>query len=473
MAEFDALIAGGGPAGCAIAAGLSALGFRALLVDAGVDPTKQLAGELMHPPGVDDLESLGFSAAVRAANPQLVRGFAVLDKEATALLPYAASEGMALEHAILRRALLEDLERRAGIAVRRRTRVVGVSNNDPYGVDVVIRQEDGAEERTRVRLLVAADGRSSPVRRLLGIEEGRDRLSSMVGVLVDAAQLPFKDHGHLFIGGGTPVLGYAITPGQARIMVDLPAGARAGVLAEAPEMLDGLPVVLRTQIAEAVRSGQVLIAANETRLPATVAVHSVALVGDAAGCCHPLSASGLASCTRDAMVLRSAIERYPDDIPAALQLYAKRRRAPQRTRIALASALYRTFSERSPEMAALRHGLFRYWEKSRRGRVVSMALLSTRELRMGVMAREYARAVAYALIGLASALARRGPPRASLGTAARLIRSTFPHFGGAIRGAFEDFRLAMAMAISRMRGWGRAQERPGEPEPSRAPLPRV
>jgi squalene monooxygenase len=216
----------------------------------------------------------------------------------------------------------------------------------------------------------------------------------------------------------------------------------------------------------------VLMAANETRLPESVAVQSAVLVGDAAGCCHPLSASGLSSCTRDARVLQQALERYPDDVPAAVQLYAAKRRAPQRTRIALASALYRTFSEQTPEMEALRIGMFRYWARTRAGRIVSMALLSTRELRMWIMAREYARTVLHALIAMPS---RREPGsrRGSLWAAIRLVRSAFPHFRAALAGALEDCRGAVARLLSRASRPSKSHDsRAGDLDPSRAPLSR-
>src|SRR5262249_9570181 len=60
LVNVDVLIAGGGPAGCSAAAALSELGLRVLVADAGIDRTKQLAGELLHPSGVRDLERLGF-----------------------------------------------------------------------------------------------------------------------------------------------------------------------------------------------------------------------------------------------------------------------------------------------------------------------------------------------------------------------------------------------------------------------------
>src|SRR5262249_56750439 len=130
-------------------------------------------------------------------------------------------------------------------------------------------------------------------------------------------------------------------------------------VAAAPGLVAGSPRDLRQAVLEAALSGRVLTAANEPRLPQAVAAQSAVLVGDAAGCCHPLSASGLSSCTRDARVLQDAIRRYPDHFSTAAKWYAARRRAPPPTRIALASALYRAFSQQTPGMMALRAGLFR------------------------------------------------------------------------------------------------------------------
>jgi flavin-dependent dehydrogenase len=140
--------------------------------------------------------------------------------------------------------------------------------------------------------------------------------------------------------------------------------------------------------------------ASYSVVPDAVARDRVVLVGDAAGCCHPLTATGLSVCTRDAVRLRDALRASGGDVPAALRHYAAQRAGPQRTRMALAEALYAVFVARTPEARLLRQGLLRYWESSPRGRAASMTLLSTEEGRMSVMAREYAWVVRYTLAGL-------------------------------------------------------------------------
>src|SRR5215471_1512782 len=135
-------------------------------------------------------------------------------------------------------------------------------------------------------------------------------------------------------------------------------------------------------------------------------------------------------------------------------------------RSALASALYRTFSQQTAEMTALRAGLFRYWGRTRTGPSVSIALLSTRESRMWIMAREYARAVGFGLSVLRSS-------SWNVGTAIQLAGTVLPHLGKLLSGALEDLRSASGRVLMRLRA--RRAHRPAvaEPEPSRAPLSRL
>ncbi|MGO9064119.1 MAG: FAD-dependent monooxygenase [Myxococcaceae bacterium] len=449
-------MAGAGTAGCAVAAALAGLELEVLLVDAGMDRTRQLAGELMHPTGAGDLRELGFDRALRAAGAVAVDGFAVVDatepgRTSTCLLPYGAlGQGVAMEHSALIGALQASLVGRPYLTVWESSRVVRVVRNDATGVEVDVSRPDGTEVRVSARLLVAADGRASRVRGLLGIEEENVRLSTMSGTLVDAVHLPHPGFGHLFVGGPAPVLAYAISAQQARVMVDLPTGAQPTTPLHEPQYLRALPGRLQAAVSAALAQDRPLASANFTRLPKQVSRGSAVLVGDAAGCCHPLSASGMSSCTRDALALQGALRASEGDVSAALARYALLRRGPQRTRLSLASALYRCFSEASPEMAALREGIVRYWTRSSSGRDVSMALLSTRESRMWVMSLEYARVVGHAFVALARRVLSGAVP---LGTAVRasvgLVRSTLPHVGAAARALTEDVGLRRAVAAPR------------------------
>jgi 2-polyprenyl-6-methoxyphenol hydroxylase-like FAD-dependent oxidoreductase len=422
---------------------LAELGLSVLVVDAGQDRARQLAGELLHPAGVEDLAALGYGDVISGLLRHEVLGFAVVDHRSgvtrETLLSYPRGDrGLSLEHSEIVGALVAALETKRGVTLWRRARVRQVPHHDEHGVELQVTRE-GGEEQVRARLLIVADGRSSSVRKMLGIEERHERLSTMLGVTVDDALLPRPRHGHLFIGGPAPVLAYTIAPGRARLMVDLPLGSTAARVKEDASILSGLPERLAAEVLASL-DHETRMASNDTRIPVTTVLKSAALIGDAAGCCHPVSASGIASGVRDARELTAFVGARPHSIAEALQSYAKARRPAQRTRISLACALYRAFADRGPEMDALRTGLFRYWGETPDGADVSMSLLSSRESRIWVMAREYARVVAHGMRAL-PVEASRSPGR-GMGWMARtgggLLASAWPHLQSAAAGLMED-----------------------------------
>jgi squalene monooxygenase len=436
---FDVVVAGGGMAGASVAAALGELGYAVLVAEPGLDGGKRLAGELIHPPGASDLSQLGLLSSLERAGGVPIRGFAVWPDaieprsnapetprapggtETACVLPYAevsglADHGLAVDHGAMTDALLRAVAERPHVSVWIGARVTALDLADGQGVAVTL-SRDGRDMRIRSRLLVAADGGSSHVRAMAGIGSTRTRLSTMVGFAVEG-DVPCPGFANVFVGS-VPVLAYQFQAGSVRVMFDLRKEARGVTpFAVEPSHVAVLPEPLRSSVRRAVDSQQPLVSASYSLVPDAVTKGRLVLVGDAAGCCHPLTATGLSVCTRDARRLRQALQERGGDVPAALRRYAELRHGPQRTRLALASALYEAFSAPTPEMRVLRRGLLRYWARSRRGRAVSMALLSTHESRMGVMATEYARVAGYGFLELAR---RRGASRESLRARGRAV----------------------------------------------------
>ena len=331
-------------------------------------------------------------------------------------------------------ALLRAVGERPHVTVWIGARVTALDLADGDGVAVTL-SRDGQDVRVRARLLVAADGGSSHVRAMARIGSTRTRLSTMVGFTVEG-DVPCPGFANVFVGP-VPVLAYQFQAGWVRVMFDLRKEAR-GVTPSGvePSHVAALPEPFRSAVRRAVDSQQPLVSASYSLVPDAVIKGRLVLVGDAAGCCHPLTATGLSVCTRDARRLRQALQERGGDVPTALRRYAELREGPQRTRLALASALYEAFSSPTPEMRVLRRGLLRYWARSRRGRAVSMALLSTHESRMGVMATEYARVAGYGFLELA----RRRASRESLGARGRAVfglsRATVRYAAAALSGFY-------------------------------------
>ena len=435
---FDVVIAGGGMAGAAVAAGLDELGLRTLVVEPGLDGSKRLAGELIHPPGTTDLADLGLLDALEAVGGAPVLGFAVLADGQSHVLPYAPMAGMrptgfAMEHGAIATTLRSAITRRPHVTVWHAARVVALDTSAADHIGVTVASDAGAVQ-LRARLLVGADGTASSVRRLAGIGARRRRISTMLGFVVPCGRLPHPGFGCVFLGGPAPALAYQIAAGAVRVMFDLPDDAEGGdVSTRGRTYLAALPEPLRTDVRQAMDAQRGLVSASYSVVPDAVARGRIALVGDAAGCCHPLTATGLSVSTRDAIRLREALRTEPD-VPSAVRRYAARRAGPQRTRVALAQALYAVFVARTPETRVLRTALLRYWKRSPRGRAASMALLSTQEGRMRIMAREYARVVSHAVPSLLRRGAERRPVVARTRVALGLSLATLRHAGGALRG---------------------------------------
>ncbi len=430
----DVLVVGGGMAGACAAAALAALGREVHLLDAGVNRHKQLAGELIHPPGVAHLHRFGLGNALAHAGAQDVSGFAVLSASGDSqLLPYSEVPGLthagaAVDHADLCAALLDLVASLPRVTLQRPARVTGLQEL-PDAVQVQL----SSSEQLSARLVIAADGRASTLRRMAGISESRTTLSAMEGHLIPAGLLPHPGFGHVFVEGPSLVLAYRISATRARVMLDLPDRTT-----QVPS-LHFLPPAMRDALhLQRTQGGRPLTAANSTVIPEVSAKGRIALVGDAAGCCHPLTASGLASCAHDAAALARAVTASPRDEREALRRYVRLRQGGQRTRISLASALYQALGNATPEMELLRRGLFRYWRDSPEGRASSMGLLSTQDARIGAMAREYARVMAYSLPALMAPGSLRSPLRHRPRTAVNLLRSALPWVSQTLLGAFDE-----------------------------------
>jgi squalene monooxygenase len=151
----------------------------------------------------------------------------------------------------------------------------------------------------------------------------------------------------------------------------------------------------------------------------------VVLVGDAAGACHPLTASGMTRCINDALLLRDAIAERPGDLKRALHDYQRRRRWPQATRLTLADALRDAFCGATAETRVLRRGIVSYCRTSARGRAKTMALLSTAEGRPSALLREI---VMVAIRGYLAHLRAPQAPDEGRPKAYRLMKGLFALF---------------------------------------------
>jgi squalene monooxygenase len=394
IVDIDVIVGGGGVAGVAAAAAIQQLGYRVMLVEPGMNDNRRLAGEVFHPPGVTGLAELGLLGDLMHAPAVTVDGFSVSSDGDFIRLPYDSvpthrMPGLCLEHDLIRKRMLNGVSTLPDVTLKRGARVVGIDQNEPSCLVVEVASERNTAASYRCRMLVAADGTPSRLARLAGIAVHTRRISTIWGYRVGSENLPQRGYGHVFLGAGTPILLYPIGRDQARILFDIPyqAGRRA-TAADCVAMAAALPPGLRREVEQAIATQPRMSVLAQAITAERSAQGRVVLVGDAGGSCHPLTATGMTMSISDALLLRRALIERAGDVRGALQLYQRRRRWPQATRLALADALRDALCGTSPEMRVVRGGILTYWRDSAAGRSATLALLSTADGRPFALLRQ-------------------------------------------------------------------------------------
>ena len=428
--HYDVVIVGAGLAGCATARSLVLADperrRRILLVDRYKDVHPRFSGELIHPRGAQILDDLGLFGGLHAAGGVEVNGFAVYEHAdapfvdlAYADVPNERPRGLSIHHKdlvrTLRRQLRED-PRGTQVELLEGLPVADLRREGERIAGVVIEGKDGTLHEIRADLVVAADGKGSTVRKLAGIsDEGRETIGFTAGLELKNASLPRPGYAHVFLGAWGPVLAYPILREEdgtvrTRITIDLPRELPVKGAALKQHVLRAyvpfVPAPLSAEIAAAI--GKVrgpLEMAPTVNLPApSAALPGLVLVGDAAGCSHPITASGMTMGLRDAETLGLQARRRagaPAGEPwldaEALRRYRSEHDRYVPTRQALADAIYEAFRGGEDGSRAIRRALFDYWGSGDTARSRSMALLSCSERRPHVFLTEYLKTARHAL----------------------------------------------------------------------------
>jgi squalene monooxygenase len=396
----DILVIGGGFAGLSAAAALSAAGARVTVLEAHRGSMAAFRGELLHSRGVRALAEIGLGELLTAGLGVDIYGFAAFEgpERDAILLPYPsdAVPGFGFEHLRLVSHLRREMSRRRDVDVAMGARVdqLVCERGRPLGV----RCADGREYRAP--LLIAADGRHSKVRRLLGIAAHGSLLSQMIVVDLAGDLLPRAGFGHVFLGAPGPVLAYPYAPGRVRMCVDVPLGVPTGRKGVAAYVRDhhasSVPEPLRAALIAALGREHFSGAANYAIYTSTCVAPGVALVGDAGGCSHPLTATGMTSALHDVSSLARCLSRAPR-VDDALGAYRRGRFQFVRAREVLAHAMYEVFRDGGSGALAMRAGMFRYWRGGARAREDSMRILSGDDSRVTSFLGEYARVLGQSL----------------------------------------------------------------------------
>ncbi len=315
-APIDILIAGGGPSGLAVAIRAARRGFRTVLLERAAGVPDKACGEGLMPAGLRELEALGALALIEARDRAPFRGIRYVQEDGSSVEGrFSEGDGMGIRRTALS-AALSSCASAAGVELRRDcVRAARVE-------DGVIAVDTDAGE-LRARLLVAADGLHSPLRKaaLLNGKE-KPRAARRFGVRRHFALDPWTDLVEVHWAAGVEAY---VTPISAEVvnvafLWSTPV-SRSGPAATFEDHLRRFPVLEarlkgRTATSEIRGIGPLLQrvrARGKDRL---------ALVGDAAGYVDAITGQGLSLAFASAALLVEALpEDLSQDLGPALRRY--------------------------------------------------------------------------------------------------------------------------------------------------------
>lgn len=200
--RYDVMIAGGGPAGLALAIELGEMGLKVLTADAADYPSGKPCGGYLSPHALSHLERLGCAAAIEALgskpitasklylNHQLLVSGTIPTRE-TGEQQY----GLTIPRDKLLKVLIERL-RQTGGTIRQHCKIVDFETN--HGQVCVSVDNAGRPSSILAKLIIGADGANSSIAKKIGndIIDARYRqstISSQVHGLTLAHKLMFYD----------------------------------------------------------------------------------------------------------------------------------------------------------------------------------------------------------------------------------------------------------------------------------------
>jgi len=325
MTACDVLVAGAGPAGSALAAGLARSGARVILLEAARHPRPKACAEYASPRIAEELQRIGLAPTAWRADAIPLRGMRMVAGRRSAMITYADRRGPRHAWGLDRARFDARLAAHAaelGAELVEGSRLVGLTTDGVRVTGATVRSADGRRRTIGAHIVVGADGVRSTVARLTGAERAV-RFPRRLGLVAHHAGDPeLADHGEMHVGRGY-YIGLAPLPdGRLNVGMALPMDGRSPAAERFAAAIAGIPAVA------ARLTGRDRLTAIRGASPIGHRVADVAgpgwlLVGDAAGFVDPFTGEGIHRALRSARAAATAV-LGPADTAAA---YRRERRA--------------------------------------------------------------------------------------------------------------------------------------------------
>jgi menaquinone-9 beta-reductase len=335
----DVVIVGGGIGGSVLAANLARAGLTVTVLEQLTEFADRVRGEWMAPWGVVEAQALGvYDPFIAAGGHHITRniGYDELlspeEAEAHAMNLSAFVPGvpgpLCLEHVVLQNTAMSEAIA-AGATVLRGVSRVTIHTGDQPSVNF---EHNKTGQDIKCRWLVGADGRTSTVRRQLGLTIKEDPLDHLiVGLLVDGAQAWPEEQQSVGKVGDIHYLIFPQGGGKVRIYADYAYHGKARFNGDngAHELLTAFnmcEVPNSAAIANARPIGPCRSFPSQDAWVDHPVAPGVVLLGDAAGYNDPILGQGLSVTLRDVRDVRDALLGNTNWTEQSFEGYVEQRR---------------------------------------------------------------------------------------------------------------------------------------------------
>ncbi|HIG43126.1 MAG: FAD-dependent monooxygenase [bacterium] len=321
MDSADVVIVGGGIGGCTLGAKLADSGLSVLILERETDFYDRVRGEWMAPWGVKELMNLDlYDLTMQAGGHHITRniGYDELlspeDAESSEMplnLVAGVDGPLTIQHVTLQNIILNHAIE-SGCVVKRGVNKVEISPGENPEVSYL---HDGQASTCECRLIVGADGRTSVVRRQIGLKLEEDPIDHLIaGLLIDDAHDWPADLQSIGKVGDIHYLIFPQGDGKVRLYVDYDLADRSRFAGEsgAAEMLKAFDMACvpnSKAIANATPIGPCRSNPSQDAWVDNPWVQGVVLIGDAAGYNDPILGQGLSVTLRDARMVAEILSQ--------------------------------------------------------------------------------------------------------------------------------------------------------------------
>ena len=369
---FDICIVGAGMAGATIAAYLAPKGIKIALIDREYTEKRRIVGELLQPGAVQTLKKMGLEHLLDGFDAQPVYGYALFNNDKKFSISYNSDDsteyhGVGLHNGRFLQKIREDVFKNETVTQIHGTVSELIEDKNGVVIGVKYREKHTREFKiVKAKLTITSDGFFSNFRKDLS-NNVNTVTSFFIGLVLNHCNLPFPNHGHVFLSAPTPFICYPISSTETRLLIDYP-GDKAPKKDEIQEHILNnvapfLPEEFKECFANAMADDDFKVMPNHYMPAKPVLKKGAVLLGDALNMRHPLTGGGLTAVFNDVYLLSRHLLAMPDFndpklLHEKLELYYQDRYHANTNVNIMANALYGVMSN-----DLLKQGVFEYLRK--------------------------------------------------------------------------------------------------------------